>query len=190
LVELLSPELSPWIANDEAIEAVLDLCTGGASIAIFAHQAFPNATIWASDISDQALALARENCSLYGIKPTEINLVQSDLFAKLNGKQFNLILCNPPYVNANSIEHLPQEYLHEPPNALAAGHDGMDIIKKILAQAPVHLDADGLLLLEIGNEAAFFDQAFEGLEFAYVPVEAGPDMVVAVTREAIVQWLR
>lgn len=190
LVELLTPELSPWIANDEAIESVLDLCTGGGSIAIFAHQALPHAQIWASDISPEALSLARENCSLYNIKSSEIKLIESDLFKGLKGHKFNLILCNPPYVNADSISHLPLEYLHEPPNALAAGHDGMDVIKKILANAPEHLHANGLLLLEIGNEAPYFDHAFSGLEFAYVPVEIGFEMVVAVTREAIVQWLK
>jgi ribosomal protein L3 glutamine methyltransferase len=188
LVELLTPELSPWIANDEAIESVLDLCTGGGSIAIFAHQAFPNAQIWASDISPAALSLARENCQLYAIKSDEIKLLESDLFKGLNGTKFNLILCNPPYVNALSIENLPREYLHEPANALAAGIDGMDVIKQILADAPEHLHDDGLLLLEIGNEAIYFDQVFSNLEFAYVPVETGLDMVVAVTREAILQW--
>jgi ribosomal protein L3 glutamine methyltransferase len=164
------------------------LCTGGGSIAIFAHQAIPNAQIWGSDISAEALSLARENCRLYNIKVSDIQLIESDLFKGLNGKKFNLILCNPPYVNADSINHLPSEYLHEPPNALAAGVDGMDVIRKILANAPEHLQTDGLLLLEIGNEAPYFEQAFGNLEFAYVPVESGLEMVVAVTREAIIQW--
>jgi ribosomal protein L3 glutamine methyltransferase len=188
LVELLTPELSPWIANDEGIESVLDLCTGGGSIAIFAHQALPHAVIWASDISPEALALARDNCRLHHIKPADIQLIESDLFEGLKDTKFNLILCNPPYVNADSIDHLPQEYLHEPPGALAAGIDGMDVIKKIIQNAPEHLYENGLLLLEIGNEAPYFDQAFGSLEFAYVPVESGLEMVVAVTREAIVHW--
>ncbi len=188
LVELLWPELNPWIANDEGIDSVLDLCTGGASIAIFAHQAFPNAKIVASDLSVSALNLARENLTLHNISANEIELIESDLFDGLKELRFNLILCNPPYVNADSIARLPREYQHEPLNALAAGVDGMDIIKKILNDAPKYMNDDALLLLEIGNEAAYFDQAFAQLEYAYVPIAVGDEMVVAVTKEALLQW--
>src|SRR5690606_10328293 len=132
--------------------SVLDLCTGGGSIAIIAALAFPEARVEAADISQEALDLAAENIADHGLVE-RIGLHRGDLFGALGRRRFDLILCNPPYVNAQSMAGLPPEFLAEPQLALAGGADGMDVIRRILAEAPGHLTADGLLLLEIGHEA-------------------------------------
>jgi len=165
--------------------SVLDLCTGGGSLAIFAALRFPGAAVVASDLSEDALSLAAENLALHGLE-SRVRLARGDLFAGLpRGERFDLILCNPPYVNAASMAALPPEFRAEPQTALAGGTDGMDFVRRLIDEAPARLNPRGLLVLEIGHEAEHFEAAFPDLEFAWLPVAAGEQMIVAVTRQAL-----
>lgn len=183
IAEAFEEALNDWLPEDGP-EALLDLCTGGASLAVLAARRFAQARVCASDLSTDALALARENLTLHQMQE-RIELFQGDLFEPLAGQTFNLIVCNPPYVNAQSMDELPPEFQAEPRAALDGGDDGMLLVRRILAQAPAHLAPGGLLLLEIGHEAAHFEAAFPSLEFAYLPVTAGEDQLVLVSREQL-----
>jgi ribosomal protein L3 glutamine methyltransferase len=145
---------------------------------------FPDAQICASDLSEPALALAAENIGLHGLS-TRIELLQGDLLAPHTGEPFDLIVCNPPYVCDASMALLPGEFQAEPRIALAGGPDGMQLVARILSEAAQHLTENGLLVLEIGHEAAHFERAFPRLEFACLPVEAGEQMVVAIDAQAL-----
>lgn len=186
--EALEESLPAWL---EAVgrpagwpRTVLDLCTGGGSIAILAALAFPDARVEATDISEEALGLAAENIADHGLQD-RIRLHRGDLFQPLGRRRFDLVLCNPPYVNADSMAALPAEFLAEPQLALAGGADGMDVVRRILAGAADHLAADGLLVLEIGHEAEHFEAAFPRLEFGWLPVAAGERMIVVASRAQI-----
>jgi ribosomal protein L3 glutamine methyltransferase len=183
IVEALQVSLDDWL-TDEAPRRVLDLCTGGASIAISAALRYETAQVDAVDLSSDALELAGLNIADY-LLADRIQLLQGDLFNPVSDRQYDLILCNPPYVNANSMAALPPEFLFEPNAALAGGVDGMDLVRRILLDAPAHLTAQGLLLLEIGHEASHFETAFPQLEFAYLPVSAAEDQLVLLTREQL-----
>ena len=185
IAEALQEGLDDWL-GPEAPDTVLDLCTGGASLAIAAALRFPQARVDTCDLSAQALELARENVAEHRLE-ARVTLHRGDLFAPLAGRSYALILCNPPYVNEDSMRALPPEFLAEPRDALAGGSDGMDLVRLILAQAPAHLDEGGLLLLEIGHEARNFEAAFPDLEFAYLPVSAGDDQLVLVSREQLIR---
>jgi ribosomal protein L3 glutamine methyltransferase len=181
----LEPHLpEPLRAGDGAGARVLDLCTGGGSLAIIAATLWPQAEVTGSDISADALALAAENVADYGLAD-RLRLVQGDLFEGLARRRFDLILCNPPYVNADSMAALPAEFRAEPEAALAGGEDGMDLVARILAAAPAHLRPDGLLVIEIGHEARHFERRFAGLEWAWIGVTQGEDRIVAVTANAL-----
>ncbi len=182
LAEALDESLADWL--DDPPASVLDLCTGGGSLAILAARRFESANIVASDLSAEALSLAGENVALHHLDG-RIRLVRGDLFGALGGERFDLILCNPPYVNADSMADLPAEYRAEPVAALAGGDDGMDIIRRILGDAAAHLTEGGRLLLEIGHERHHFEAAFPALQFAYLPVTGGEDRIVLVERD----WL-
>ena len=193
-LQQLAPDYAERIANqlaehgdpspgDEALR-ILDLCTGGASIAIRAALNFPSAHVTASDLSVDALALAQENIEMLNLG-AHIALHQGHLFAGLKDK-FDLILCNPPYVNEASMEALPAEFQAEPRLALAGGLDGMDLIRELFKEAPNFMTLDAHLLLEIGHEAAYFEAAFPWLNFSYVPVAAGANMLVLVSRVDLV----
>ncbi len=163
---------------------ILDLCTGGGSLAIIAASLFDDATVVASDISPAALELAALNLADYRLDK-RVKLVNADLFAGLGRQRFDLILCNPPYVNRESMAELPAEYRAEPVAALAGGDDGMDLVARIVQAAAAHLRPDGLLVLEIGHEARHFERRFARLEFAYVPVAQGDDRIVALAAGAL-----
>jgi ribosomal protein L3 glutamine methyltransferase len=182
IADALAQGLDDWMSEEPA--QVLDLCTGGGSIAVLAALRYPQAQVTASDISTDALALAHANVELFQLGE-RIKLVAGDLFGGLAGRRYDLILCNPPYVNQASIDALPPEFRAEPPGALAGGVDGMDLVRRIIEQAPLHLNDGGGLLLEIGHEAAFFEAAFSRLEFAYLPVPAGDNQLVWVTRDQL-----
>lgn len=183
IAEALEEALPEWFAlhrpGEPEPSSVLDLCTGGGSLAIVAAHLFPDAHVVGSDLSPAALALAHSNALLHGLQG-RIRWACSDLFAGLADERFSLILCNPPYVNAQSMQRLPAEFRHEPQEALAGGADGMDLIRRILAQARTHLETDGILLLEIGHEARHFESAFSALEFHYLPAVAGERMLVLI----------
>ena len=169
--------IDPWLG--EATRSVLDLCTGNGSLAVIAAMAWPEIQIDACDISADALAVARINVDKHELQQ-RIRLFESDGLANTAGP-YDLILCNPPYVNAASMVALPAEYRAEPVLALAGGADGMDLVRKLLRDAPAHLATHGVLVLEIGNERAHFEAAFPGLEVVWLETSAGEDQVLLVT---------
>ncbi|MFZ9407130.1 MAG: 50S ribosomal protein L3 N(5)-glutamine methyltransferase [Burkholderiaceae bacterium] len=184
IAELLDTDaLSPWLAADE-VSRVLDLCTGGGSLAIFAALAYPEAQVVGADLSAQALGLAKQNVSLHGLDD-RITLAQGDLFDAVGAQRFDLVICNPPYVNQQSMDALPAEYLHEPQSALAGGADGMDLVRRILEAAPSHLNPQGALLLEIGHEVAHFEAAFARLECTWLSTEAAERQIALITADAL-----
>ena len=184
IAELIPEQFSPWLLLGEDIGNILDLCTGSACLPILMADAFPNAHIDAVDISPDALEVARRNVDEYGLQD-RITLVESDLYAKLPPKKYDLIISNPPYVNAGSMEKLPQEYRHEPSLALAGGADGMDLVRKIVEGAKRHLTPEGVLAVEIGNERAHAEAAFPELELAWITTSAGDDMVFLLTADQL-----
>jgi ribosomal protein L3 glutamine methyltransferase len=181
IAELLLERLSPWIAEPEEINSVLDLCTGSGCLAILAAHAFPNANVDAADLSADALAVAERNVKDYHLQD-RVNLVESDLFAKLNGRKYDLIISNPPYVDAGSVAALPQEYLHEPAMALGSGHDGLDATRIILKQAAQHLSKNGVLIVEIGHNREALEAAYPDLPFTWLDVSAGDQFVFMLHR--------
>jgi ribosomal protein L3 glutamine methyltransferase len=173
--------LDAWLS--ERTCRVLDLCTGNGSLAVLAAMAYPEIEVEASDISADALALARINVARHGLQK-RIAVIESDLFAKLRGG-YDLVLCNPPYVTDASMAALPAEYRAEPALALAGGADGMDLIRRILAAAPAQLSEDGVLVVEVGHERRRFEAAFPRLECAWLETSGGDDCVVLVERRAL-----
>ncbi|WP_457328730.1 50S ribosomal protein L3 N(5)-glutamine methyltransferase [Rhizobacter sp. P5_C2] len=178
--------LDAWLSDQT--HTVLDLCTGNGSLAVIAALAYPDVVVDAADLSDDALAVARINVDKHKLGK-RITLLQSDLLASVGGP-YDLILCNPPYVNSTSMAGLPEEYRHEPAIALAGGDDGMDLVRRILRDAPAKMAPEGVLLLEIGNERPHFEHAFRKLEVAWLDTSAGDDQVLLVTREALARWNR
>ncbi|CAN0621799.1 50S ribosomal protein L3 glutamine methyltransferase [Burkholderia multivorans] len=184
--ELLDDGLQPYVADPDQVGAVLELCTGSGCLAILAASAFPNAEVDAVDLSDKALEVAEINVRDYGLED-RIALYQGDLYAPLPGfrstdraARYDVILTNPPYVNAASMAALPPEYRHEPQMALAGGEDGMDIVRRIIGEARNWLHDDGVLVVEIGNERANVEAAFGGLELTWLSTSAGDDSVFLI----------
>lgn len=167
----------------EHTRRVLDLCTGNGSLAILAAMAYPEVEVTGADISADALAVARINVDKHGLAQ-RVQLQISDGMASLLGP-WDLILCNPPYVNAQSMSNLPAEYRAEPELALAGGTDGMDFIRKLLRDAPARMSERAVLVLEIGNEREFFEAAFPTLPVFWIETSAGEDQVLLVTRQAL-----
>ena len=167
---------------------VLDLCTGSGSLAVLAALAWPEVTVDAADLSADALAVARINIDKHHLAD-RIALHQGDGLAAVARQRYDVMLCNPPYVNAASMAALPAEYRAEPALALdgnrAGGTDGMDFIRTLRRQAPIHLTEHGVLVLEIGHEWRHFDAAFPNLESVWLPTSAGEDQVLLLTREAL-----
>ena len=173
--------LDPWWAHPP--QRVLDLCTGGGSLAIHAALHWPLARVDGADISADALAVARMNLERHHLS-SRIRLLQGDGCAPLEGT-YDLVLCNPPYVNADSMAALPAEYRAEPALALAGGNDGMDFVRQLLRDIPRYLSPDAILVLEIGHERAHFERAFPDLEAFWQETSAGDDQVCVITRAAL-----
>jgi len=167
----------------EAPRRVLDLCTGNGSLAVLAALAWPGAAVDATDLSADALAVARRNLERHALTD-RIRLRQGDGLATAEGR-YDLILCNPPYVNQDSMANLPPEYRAEPALALAGGVDGMDFVRTLLAGAAAHLQPQGLLVLEIGHERAHFEAAFPTLQPLWLNTSAGDDQVLVLSRELL-----
>lgn len=163
---------------------VLDLCTGNGSLAVLAAMTYPETTVVGADISADALEVAHINVVKHALQ-SRIQLVESDSWAGLKGKVFDLVLCNPPYVNSTSMAALPLEYLAEPALALAGGTDGMDFIRGLLQAAPAHMSEHAVMVLEIGNERAYFETAFPDLEIFWLETSAGEDSVLLITKAAL-----
>ena len=172
----------------EHTQHVLDLCTGNGSLAVLAAMAWPEVKVTGADISPDALAVARINVDKHGLQD-RIQLQLSDGLAALPGP-WDLILCNPPYVNAASMAELPAEYRAEPELALAGGDDGMDFVRRLFAAAPACMSDDAVIILEIGNERPYFEAAFPQLPVFWLDTSAGEDQVLLVTRQALVAQSR
>jgi ribosomal protein L3 glutamine methyltransferase len=184
IAELLANgTIDAWLG--EHTQRVLDLCTGNGSLAVLAALAWPDVTVDGADLSADALAVARINVDKHGVQD-RVRLLQSDGLSAVHGP-YDLILCNPPYVNARSMAALPAEYRAEPALALAGGEDGMDFIRRLLREAPAQMNEHAVLVLEIGNEREYFEAAFPRLEAAWLETSAGEDQVLLVTREALLK---
>jgi ribosomal protein L3 glutamine methyltransferase len=182
IAELLADgSIDPWLGPHT--RRVLDLCTGNGSLAVIAALAWPEVSVDGADLSPQALEVARINIERHQLRD-RVHLHISDGLSALPGP-YDLILCNPPYVNAASMATLPAEYQAEPTLALAGGTDGMDFIRPLLRDAPSRMSEHAVLVLEIGNERAHFEAAFPQLEAVWLDTSAGEDQVLLVTREAL-----
>jgi ribosomal protein L3 glutamine methyltransferase len=173
--------IDPWLSAQT--RRVLDLCTGNGSLAVLAALAWPAIAVAASDVSEAALEVARINVERHGLG-SRIALHRTDLFDALPGR-YDVILCNPPYVNAASMAALPAEYRAEPALALAGGADGMELVRRILRDAPAAMNDGAVLVLEIGHEREHFERAFPRLEAVWLDTSAGGDQVLLATREAL-----
>jgi ribosomal protein L3 glutamine methyltransferase len=183
IAELIEAGFEPWIDSGR-IERVLDLCTGSGCIGIACAAWLPDATVDATDISSDALAVAAENVRLHGLED-RVRLLQSDLFEALEGERYDLIVSNPPYVPRAEFESLPPEFGHEPALGLVAGDDGLDVVRRLLAAAPAHLRPGGLLVVEVGTAApALLDQRPD-LPFAWPTFERGGEGVFILTAEQL-----
>jgi len=178
---LADGSLQPWL--DAPPQRVLDLCTGGGSLAVLAALAWPEARVDAADISADALDVVRINIERHRLA-SRITIIRSDGFAALPGC-YDLVLCNPPYVNTASMATLPAEFRAEPALALAGGADGMDFVRRLLREVPAHLTRGALLVLEIGHERPQFDAAFPAIEPLSLTTSAGDDAVLLITRQAL-----
>jgi ribosomal protein L3 glutamine methyltransferase len=180
IAELIADaSIDPWLRPDS--RRVLDLCTGNGSLAVLAAMAWPDVDVDALDIDIDALAVAKLNVERHNLA-LRVRLLQGDGLAGADGP-YDLILCNPPYVNSSSMAALPAEYRAEPELALAGGTDGMDFIRELLRAAPAALNDDGVLVLEIGNEREHFEAAFPALEVIWMETSSGADQVLLVTKE-------
>ena len=182
IAELIADaSIDPWLHPDS--RRVLDLCTGNGSLAVLAAMAWPDVKVDALDLSMDALAVAKLNVERHNLA-MRIRLLQGDGLAGAQGP-YDLILCNPPYVNSTSMAALPAEYRAEPELALAGGSDGMDFIRELLRAAPAALTDDGVLVLEIGHERENFEAAFPTLETVWLETSSGADQVLLLTKEAL-----
>ncbi|MEY2801561.1 MAG: hypothetical protein RL513_1146, partial [Pseudomonadota bacterium] len=186
IAELLADgTIDPWL--DENTRRVLDLCTGNGSLAVIAALAWPEVQVEGADLSQEALEVARINVDRHQLQE-RVRLLISDGLSACPGP-YDLILCNPPYVNAASMSALPAEYRAEPELALAGGADGMDFVRPLLRDAPSRMTEHAVLVLEIGNERAHFEAAFPRLEAVWLETSAGHDQVLLVTREGLVNGI-
>lgn len=184
--EILAEGFAPWIEDAGEVHDALDLCTGSGCLAILMAHAFPHAHIDAVDLSEDALAVARRNVADYGLEE-RVQLLESDLFAGLSGRRYDLIISNPPYVTAAAMRELPQEYRHEPLLALAAGEDGLDIVRRILREARAHLKPQGLLAVEVGHNRDIVDRAFPHLPLTWIDTASAEGKIFMLQREQLPQ---
>jgi len=185
IAELIEAGFEPWLGG-RAPRRVLDLCTGGGCIGIACAMYLDEAEVVLSDISPDALAVAARNIERHALAE-RVRAQRSDLFAGLQGERFDLIVSNPPYVDARDMAELPAEYLHEPRLALAAGEDGLDIARRILREATEYLNDDGVLIVEVGNSWVALEEAFPTVPFLWLEFERGGDGVFLLTREQLLE---
>jgi len=179
IAELLRDELYPWVGDGQAVNKALDLCTGSGCLAILLALAFPDAQVDATDLSADALEVAARNVAEYELGD-RVRLTGGDLFAGLSGR-YDVIVANPPYVNRESMEQLPPEHRAEPRMALAGGEDGLEIIRRLLAQAGAHLSDRGVLIVEIGHNRDELEKAFPKLPFTWLETSGGDGFVFLLT---------
>ncbi|MDB5906278.1 MAG: ribosomal protein N(5)-glutamine methyltransferase [Massilia sp.] len=184
IAELIPQRFSPWVQDPDAVENILELCTGSGCLAIMMADAFQNSVVDAVDISTDALAVAEHNIREYKLEG-RVNPIQSDLYGNVPFKKYDLIVANPPYVNSDSMSKLPEEYLREPQIALAGGEDGMDLVRKIVEGAVDYLTPEGILMVEIGNEREYAEAAFGHLGLTWLTTSAGDDAVFLLTADQL-----
>lgn len=178
IAELIANRFLPWLEYEP--QRVLDLCTGSGCIAIAIAKEFPEAVVDGTDISLEALSVASLNVEHHELQD-RVNLIESDVFGKLPGQRYDLIVSNPPYVDAEDMADLPQEFLHEPELGLASGRDGLDLTRRILADAADHLTDDGVLVVEVGNSQWALEQSFPQVPFLWVEFESDAKGVFVLT---------
>lgn len=183
IAELIAERFQPWVDADSVTD-VLDMCTGSGCIGIASLQAFPNANVDLVDISSEALQVAQQNIEHYGLQGVA-NAIESDLFGNLTGKKYDLIVSNPPYVDQIEMDALPEEYKQEPSLGLAAGDDGLDLVRKILAQAAAHLKDDGVLIVEVGVSQYFVEQIYDELPLYWFEFDNGGEGVFAIQKSEL-----
>jgi ribosomal protein L3 glutamine methyltransferase len=181
MAECIEEHFLPWAKPTAEIQAILDLCTGSACIAIACAHAFPNATIDAVDLDADALKVAQRNIEHYGMQD-QIQWIQSDLFTAISPKQYDIIICNPPYVALDEMATLPPEYRHEPHTALAAGEDGLLLVRRILEAAGKYLSKDGILVMEVGNSMPALITAYPKMAFIWLEFSRGEGEVFVLPR--------
>ena len=184
IAESLSENLYPWIDDPEKIYSALDLCTGSGCLGIMMAHSFQNAIIDLVDISEKALQVAEINVNHYGLHD-RIELIQSDLFDRLKGKKYDLIISNPPYVNQTSVDSFPMEFLKEPSMALGSGEDGLDHTIRIIHEAKHDLNDDGMLIVEIGHNKEILLKKFPKLQFQWLDVSLGNDFVFMLEKSQL-----
>ncbi len=184
IAEMARSRFAPWVKDPAAVKSALDLCTGSGCLAILLARAFPKARVDAADLSRDALAVAATNVAAYRLG-RRVRLVESDLFGALAGRTYDLLVSNPPYVNAASMRRLPDEYRREPELALASGTDGLLHTRRILAAARRHLNPGGLLVVEIGHNRRALERAYPKLPFAWPAFAGGEGFVFVLSRDAL-----
>jgi len=184
IAELLMDDLSPWVQNPEAITRVADICTGSSCLAILAALHFPNSQVDAVDLSPEALEVARINVDLYGLED-RLKLHQGDLMAPLLDQKYDIIISNPPYVDAASMDSLPGEYRHEPEMALAGGKDGLDLVHTLMRQAAQTLNPGGWLIVEIGHNKDVMTATYPNLPLVWLDTDGGSDFVFLIDQASL-----
>lgn len=179
IAELIEQQFEPWI-DASSVSHVLDLCCGSACIAIACAYAFPDVSIDALDISEEALAVAKINQEKHQVEK-QVNLIQSDLFSALDEQRYDIIVTNPPYVDAEDFVSMPDEFQHEPKMALVSGQDGLDATRIILRQARQYLTNKGVLIVEVGNSAEALENAFPSVDFMWLSFDRGGDGIFILT---------
>ncbi len=188
IAELLENGLSPWVEYPEMIESAADICTGSGCLGVLLAHAFPDAGIDVVDISPDAIAVCNINISNYGLQH-RITAVESDMFSALAGKRYDLIISNPPYVDAPSMAQLPHEYRNEPQLALGSGEAGLDHTHTLLREAASHLNENGLLIVEIGHNRDALMEAYPKVPFTWLEVESGDEFVFLLTKEQLQHYI-
>lgn len=181
IADILLDQIDTWIPDPENINCALDLCTGSGCLAIILAEVFDKASVDAIDISEDALAVAQKNITNYNLQD-RIKLIEGDLLAG-NQKQYDLIISNPPYVDAEAMKGLPEEFQKEPALALAGGDEGIDLVRQIIEKAPTNLTNEGLLIVEVGRDRVALEKAFPNIPFTWVTTQASEDSVFLLTRE-------
>jgi len=183
IAELIEHSFEPWI-DPGSVARILDMCTGSGCIAIACAETFPMAEVDAAELSEDALAVARINVDRF-LLADQVRLVQSDLFENLQGERYDVIVSNPPYVDAEDMASLPDEFVHEPELALAAGIDGLDIVRRMLAEASEHLNPGGIIIIEVGNSALALELTYPEVNFTWLEFERGGDGIFLLDYDQI-----